>query len=144
MTKEFKPYVGRVFELRNYTNLKKYPPAVLIFDETAKDVMFLDLEQNPVWISKSYLRPNPLDCKHFATPDTLTTVMSLIESMRTMLAEGELALDKKKLASLNKKCERALSELRDIATRMSGVEFASSSEEEDEKQSSDSYTLSQS
>lgn len=121
---KFKPFVGRCFELKNFTDMKKYPPVVLVMDEDKNKVMFLDNEGNATWVTKFYLRDTPINSQVFASPDTLTGVMTLIEKMRTMLVEGPLVNEKKKSTELGKVCARAIGELRDLGTRMQGVQFA--------------------
>ena len=133
---KFKPYVGRCFELKNFTNLKKYPPVVLVMDEDKNRVMFLDNEGNATWVLKHYIRDIPIQSRVFASPDTLTGVMGLIEKMRTMLIEGPLADNKKKATELSRGCERAIAELRDLGTRMQGVQFAPPLVEENDQQAS--------
>jgi hypothetical protein len=122
--KKFKPFVGRCFELKNFTDLKKFPPIVLVMDETKDQVMFLDNNGVATWIKKHYLRDTPVESRVFASPDTLTGVMTLIEKMRTLLVEGSLAADKRKVTELNKLCARAIEELRDLGNRTQGVDFA--------------------
>lgn len=124
MAKKFKPYVGRCFELKNFTDMKKYPPVVLIMDEDKTKVMFLDNNGAATWVTKYYLRDTPINSRVFASPDTLTNTMELIEKMRSLLVEGLLASDKKKVTYLNKHCSNVLAELRDLGTRMEGVAFA--------------------
>lgn len=129
-TTKFKPYVGRCFELKNFTDLKKYPPVVLVMDEEKNKVMFLDNDGNATWILKFYIRDTPIQSRIFASPDTLGGAMALIENMRTKIIEGLYSEDKKKAAALSRLCERMIGELRDLGTRMSGVEFAPPLEEE--------------
>jgi hypothetical protein len=136
MTKQikFKPYVGRCFELKNYTDLKKFPGVILVMDETKDKVMFLDNDGNATWVSKFYLRDKPIESRVYATPDTLTNVISLLEKMRTIIVEGPFANDKRKATELNKGCSVALEQLRDLGTRMQGVRFAPPLEETIEEQ----------
>ena len=122
--KTFKPFVGRCFELKNFTDTKKYPQVILVLDEKKDSVMFLDNNGVSTWIKKFYLRDIPIESRFFASPDTLTQVMVLIERMRTMLVEGPLANDKKRISELNKDCSKSVCELRDLGNRMQGVEFA--------------------
>lgn len=120
---KFKPFVGRCFTLKNYTDLKKYPEVILVMDETKKEVMFLDLQGNATWISKFYLRDKPIESRVFATPDTLTEVMGLVEQMRSVVVDG-VTLEPKKVKDLNKTCVKLMQQLRDLGTRMQGVKFA--------------------
>jgi hypothetical protein len=121
---KFKPFVGRCFELKNFVDLKKFPPVVLIMDETKKEVMFLDNEGLATWISKFYLRDKPVESRVYASPDTLTEAIGLIEDMRTGMVEGPLAGEKKRANELNKRCATILQQLRDLGNRMQGVRFA--------------------
>jgi hypothetical protein len=121
---KFKPYVGRCFELKNYTDLKKYPPVVLVMDEDKNKVMFIDNEGNATWVLKFYIRDTPIQSRVFASPDTLTSAMSLIEKMRCQIVDASSPEDKKKTTALNRLCERTIGELRDLGSRMTGVEFA--------------------
>lgn len=134
--KAFKPYVGRCFELKNLTGMKKYPPVVLVMDEDKNRVMFLDNEGNATWVVKYFLRDTPVESRVFASPDTLTVAMSLIEKMRTMLVEGPLSTDKKKATELGRSCVRVVAELRDLGSRMQGVQFAPPMIDEDEQEPS--------
>jgi hypothetical protein len=122
---KFKPFCGRCFELKAYTNTKKYPSPILVMDETKDKVMFLDNDGTATWISKFYLRDKPLDSRVFASPDTVGGVISLVEKMRAhMIQSPPFVDDKKKLNELNKLCGRAVQELRDLGNRMQGVKFA--------------------
>lgn len=122
--KDFKPFVGRCFELKNYTDLKKYPPVILIMDEDKNSVMFLDNTGTATWIKKFYLRNSPIESRVFATTDTLSRTMTLIERMRTMLIEGPLSNDKKQSTQLSSDCSQMFLELRDLANRTQSVNFA--------------------
>lgn len=130
---KFRPFVGRCFELKNFTDLKRFPPVVLVLDEKKNEVMFLDNDGNSTWIKKFYLRDTPVESRVFATPDTLSSVMELIERMRSILVEGPFATEKKKANELGKLCARAIGELRDLGTRMEGVKFAPPILEEENK-----------
>ena len=122
--KDFKPFVGRCFELKNYTDLKKYPPVILVMDEDKNRVMFLDNTRTATWVKKFFLRDSPIESRVFATTDTLSRTMTLIERMRTTLIEGPLSTDKKASTQLNSECSRVFLELRDLATRTQSVNFA--------------------
>ena len=123
-TKTFKPYIGRCFELKNFTEMKKYPPIVLVMDENKKEVMFLDANGNATWISKYYLRDKPLESRVFSGPDTLARTITFIDLLRTSMVEGPFAQDKKKSSELNKMCAVLFQELRDLSNRIGSVEFA--------------------
>ena len=130
---KFKPFCGRCFELKTYTNTKKYPSPILVMDETKDKVMFLDNEGTATWIGKFYLRDKPIESRVFASPDTVGSVISLMEKMRAQMALcPPYTEDKKKLNQLNKLCEQAAQELRDLGTRMQGVKFAPPMVEEEE------------
>lgn len=102
-------------------------------DETKDKVMFLDNEGTATWIGKFYLRDKPLESRVFASPDTVGSVISLMEKMRAQMALcPPYTEDKKKLNQLNKLCEQAAQELRDLGTRMQGVKFAPPMVEEEE------------
>lgn len=128
---KFKPYVGRMFYLKNYTDLKKFPEVILVMDENNKEVMFLDNNQVATWISKFYLRSTPVKSRVYATPDTLTEVMGLLETLRAAMVDGEMPNEKKK-KELNKQVSNMLIQLRDLGTRMEGVQFAPPEEAETE------------
>jgi hypothetical protein len=127
---KFKPYVGRVFELKNYTDVKKYPTAVLVLDEKGNQVMFLDKNGLATWISKYYLRETPIKSKVFATTDTITKAFMLIEKLRNRISEHKEFYDlpdkQKKIfiSKINKECQRVVQELRDLGSRTQGIEFA--------------------
>ena len=120
---KFKPYIRRMFYLKNYTDLKKFPEVILVMDETNKEVMFLDNNQIATWVSKFYLRTTPVESRVYASPDTLTEAMTLLETLRTAVVEGEVPNDKKK-KELNKQTSNMIVQLRDLGTRMEGVRFA--------------------
>lgn len=135
---KFKPYVGRCFELKSYTDLKKYPAIILVMDESKKEVEFIDNAGNATWISKFYLRDKPLESRVFSSADTLTEAMTLIESLRKESEAYHLSFgtgDHNKVVSkLNKECGRILQELRDLGTRMQGIKFAPPVEETPEEE----------
>lgn len=121
-----------MFQLKNYTDLKKYPSAILVMQEKSNKVMFLDENGIPVWINKYYLRNEPMKSRYFASPDTLGKAMDLLEKMRSALVDEEMVgEDRKKLrAKLNPQLTRIFAELRDLGTRMEGIQFAPQEEEE--------------
>lgn len=94
----FKPYIGRIFEFKNYSWIKEvYPESVLIFDETHKEVMFLDKNCKPTWIQKFYLKPNPLKEENLSYEDTIEETFAYLEQLRTTLNElSECLLKKEK------------------------------------------------
>lgn len=121
----FKPFCGRCFEMKNFTNLQKYPKVVLIMDEKKDEVMFLDDNSTSVWIPKYYLRDNPIQSRVFSSPDTVENAVCLLEKMRAQLvSEPSFQGDSKRIANLNKLVSEAMEELRDLGTRMQGVKFA--------------------
>lgn len=129
---KFKPFVGRCFELKAYTNFVQYPKIILVMDETKKEVEFLDNSGNATWISKFYLRDKPLESRVFSSADTLTEAMTLIETLRKESETYRMSLtppDQKVVTKLNKECGRVLQELRDLGTRMQGIKFAPPVEE---------------
>jgi len=132
--RKFKPYVGRMFHLKNFTDLKRFPEVILVMDENSKEVMFLDNNQSATWIPKFYLRPTPVESRVYASSDTLTDAMSLLENLRAVVMDGEILSDKKK-KELNKQVSNMLIKLRDLGTRMEGVQFAPSEEAETEDNS---------
>jgi len=132
--RKFRPFVGRCFELKNFTDLKKFPPVVLVMDENKNEVMFLDNNGNTTWVKKFYLRDTPVESRMFASPDTLSAVMELIEKMRGIIVEGPFATEKKKANELGKLCAQAIGELRDLGSRMEGVKFAPPMVDQEEKE----------
>lgn len=129
MPSKFKPFLGRCFTLKNYTNLEKYPKIILVMDEKPKEVMFLDNDGNAQWVGKFYLREQPVESRVFANPDTLTEAMALIEELRSKLVNNEPIENEKKKKDLNKKVAKLLQELRDLGNRTSGLTFAPTIEE---------------
>lgn len=108
MSKNFKPFVGRCFELKAITSLAKYPPVALVLDEKEKDVLILDKSGIGTWIKKSFLRNEPMPSPFFATEVTLTKAMSLIEELRTIVQQQDV--DER----LNKRCSMVIGELRSL------------------------------
>lgn len=125
---KFKPFVGRCFIFKNYTNLKKYPEVVLVLDETRSNVMFLDLGGNPTWISKFYLRDAPVEAGIFASSATVSEAMTLIEKLRSENVQYHNSFGTEEHAKvvkkLNKECAQIIQELRDLGARMTGIDFA--------------------
>lgn len=140
---KFKPFVGRCFQLKNYTTIKSFPQVILVMDETKKEVMFLDNTGTATWILKFYLRDVPIESRVFSSADTLTEAMSLLETMRSELVSnmavsgpGSEEADKE-IKALNKRVQNVLMELRDLGTRMQGVRFAPKEEESSSEGSTD-------
>ena len=136
--KKFKPYVGRCFTLKNYTDLAHYPKIVLIMDEKRNEVMFLDLKGVPMWISKFYLRDEAIESRVFASEDTLTDAMTMIETLRSFVVNQskDTPDDLKRNKILNKKVSILLQKMRDLALRTVGVDYAPPMEEAAEAEES--------
>ena len=118
--KNFKPHVGRLFQLKNYTDLKKFPPVVLIMDENNSSVMFLDNTGSATWVKKHYLRNVPIASTVFASSETIEATIALIEKMRSTLAE----LNHDKIKGLNKLCTSVYQQLRDIDDKLVNLELS--------------------
>jgi hypothetical protein len=73
--------VGRIWKLKNFTENKKYPPEVMVIDESATSAFFLDEEGCKVEISKFMLRFHPIPTTQFADEETIMEAIALLSEL---------------------------------------------------------------
>lgn len=126
-TGKFKPMVGRLWELKNLTAVKQYPPMVMVIDEDNSNAYFMDELGNKIGVSKFYFRQQPVAISCYADEGTITDAISLLWELNLALVEATnegVMPDKEKLALFRSKSEATSSKLREIANKQISTAIA--------------------
>jgi hypothetical protein len=114
--KKWKPMVGRLWPLKKSTETSKYPPIVLVVDESSKAACFFDPDGNKVELSKFFFRSEPYESEYFADEATITQTIVLLSDLLEA-ATNSTPLPKEEATKFSEKIMVISQRLRDIATK---------------------------